>query len=147
MKISILDKLPDEEDEIIIKCDSLDDDLRLLIERIKNRRQKINFLKDSKIIFAELSEILYFESVDDKVFAYTREEVIRLEGSLNSFIGEVQGDLFFRCSKSMIINVNKVSALKSLSSNRIDATMENGEHIMISRRYASDFRRLLRGYK
>ena len=47
----------------------------------------------------------------------------------------------------MIINLNRVSALKSLSSNRIDATLENGEHIMISRRYASDFRKLLRGYK
>jgi DNA-binding LytR/AlgR family response regulator len=76
MKISILDKLPDEEDEIIIKCDSLDDDLRLLIERIKNRRQKINFQKDSKIIFTELSDILYFESVDDKVFAYTQDQAL-----------------------------------------------------------------------
>ena len=45
----------------------------------------------------------------------------------------------------MIINVGKVRALKSLSSNRIDATMEGGEHIMISRRYAVDFRRLLKG--
>ena len=45
----------------------------------------------------------------------------------------------------MIINVNRVIALKSLSSNRIDATMEGGEHIMISRRYTVDFRRLLKG--
>lgn len=52
---------------------------------------------------------------------------------------------FFRCSKSMIININRVERLKSLPSNRIDATMQGGEHIMISRTYASDFRRLLRG--
>ncbi|MBR6396195.1 MAG: LytTR family transcriptional regulator DNA-binding domain-containing protein, partial [Lachnospiraceae bacterium] len=54
-------------------------------------------------------------------------------------------DSFFRCSKSMIINVGRVASLKSLPSNRIDATLENGEHIIISRRYAAEFRRFLKG--
>jgi DNA-binding LytR/AlgR family response regulator len=45
----------------------------------------------------------------------------------------------------MVINVGRVKALKSLSSNRIDASMEGGEHIIISRRYPSEFRRLLKG--
>ncbi|MBQ6796470.1 MAG: LytTR family transcriptional regulator DNA-binding domain-containing protein [Clostridia bacterium] len=52
---------------------------------------------------------------------------------------------FFRCSKSVIININKVKKLKSLASNRIGATMCSGEHIMISRTYASDFRKRLKG--
>jgi len=45
----------------------------------------------------------------------------------------------------MIINIDKVKELKSLSSNRIDALLINGEHILISRTYASDFRKRLRG--
>ena len=53
MKITILDKLPEEEDEIIIKCENLDEDIRLLIERIKNHKQKINFQKDAKIVFTD----------------------------------------------------------------------------------------------
>ena len=93
----------------------------------------------------ELGEILYLESVDDKVFAYTKDQVIRIDGSLNSFLLEVADETFFRCNKSMVINVNRVVSLKSLSSNRIDVTMEGGEHIMISRRYAVAFRRLLKG--
>ena len=52
---------------------------------------------------------------------------------------------YFRCSKSMIINVNKVEMLKSMPSNRIDATLVSVEHIIISRTYASDFRKLLKG--
>jgi len=83
--------------------------------------------------------------VDDKVFAYTDEKVLKIDGTLNSFLMEIQDESFFRCSKSMVINVNRVTSLKSLSSNRIDATMEGGEHIIISRRYASEFRRLLKG--
>ena len=51
---------------------------------------------------------------------------------------------FFRSSKSMIINIDKVDSLSSLPSNRIDARLVNGEHIIISRTYASDFRRILK---
>ena len=90
-------------------------------------------------------DILYLESVDDKVFAYTSDKVVRLDGTLNSFMIETGDETFFRCSKSVVINVNRVKSLKSLSSNRIDATMEGGEHIIISRRYASEFRKFLKG--
>lgn len=104
MKISILDKLPDEEDEIIIKCDKLDEDLRLLIEKIKNRSQKINFLKDSKIIFAELSDILYFESVDDKVFAYTLDQVLETKLKLYQLEEDYLPQDFLRVNKAVIMS-------------------------------------------
>ncbi|MBR5967721.1 MAG: LytTR family transcriptional regulator DNA-binding domain-containing protein [Lachnospiraceae bacterium] len=90
-------------------------------------------------------DVLYLESVDDKVFAYTPDKVVRIDGTLNSFMIENDEDIFFRCSKSIVINVNRVTSLKSLASNRIDATMDGGEHIIISRRYASEFRRFLKG--
>ena len=90
-------------------------------------------------------DILYLESVDDRVFAYTQDAVVRIDGTLNSFMIETGDETFFRCSKSVVINVNRVKSLKSLSSNRIDATMEGGEHIIISRRYASGFRKFLKG--
>ncbi len=100
---------------------------------------------DDKDVKLDPADILYIESVDDKVFAYTPENVVRIDRTLSSFVIEVSDEAFFRCSKSMVLNVNRVTSLKSLSSNRIDATMEGGEHIIISRRYASEFRRLLKG--
>ena len=52
---------------------------------------------------------------------------------------------FFRCSKAMVLNVYRIEKLQSLSGNRIDATMDNGEHVIISRRYAKELRVLLKG--
>lgn len=52
---------------------------------------------------------------------------------------------FFRCSKSMILQMNHINSLRSLSGNRIDAEMENGEHVIISRAYAVAFRKKLKG--
>ena len=93
-----------------------------------------------------VKDILYIETVDDKTFAYTLKEVVRLEYSLTAVLEKLSDISFFRCSKSMIINIDKVERLKSLPSNRIDATMQGGEHIIISRTYATDFRkRLMKG--
>ena len=69
MKVTILEKKTDEEDELIVRCDYLDESLTKLINQFKTGKGKMNFYKDSKIVFVEPEEILYFESVDDKVFA------------------------------------------------------------------------------
>ena len=143
MKISILDKLPDEEDEIIIKCDSLDDDLRHLIERIKNRRQKINFLKDSKIIFAELSEILYFESVDDKVFAYTLDQALETKLKLYQLEEDYLPQEFLRVNKAVIMNLNMVESLAPAFGGRFEATLKNSYKVIISRNYVPELKKKL----
>lgn len=144
MKIDI-QKIDSGEESVTIRYKTLSPDLKRIIGILEKSENKLWGKADTETVNISISSILYLESVDDKLFAYTGNKVVRLDGTLNSFITEISDETFFRCSKSMVINVNKVKSLKSLSSNRIDATMESGEHIIISRRYASDFRRLLKG--
>ena len=101
--------------------------------------------KEGTQIVVDVKQILYIESVDRKTFVYLEEDIVRVEYTLTQLEKILNSIRFFRCSKSMIINIEKVNALDSLASNRIDATMCNGEHIIISRTYASDFRRRLKG--
>ena len=135
MKITILDKAPEEEDEIIIKCENLDDDIRLLIERIKNHRQKISFQKDSKIVFSELSEILYFESVDDKVFAYSADDVLETKSKLYQLEEDFLPQNFLRVNKAVIMNLDKVESLSPAFGGRFEAVLKNGYKVIISRNY------------
>jgi len=51
---------------------------------------------------------------------------------------------FFRCSKSMVINIYSIKNLKSELGNRIDAELSNHEHIIISRHFAKHFRSILK---
>ncbi len=146
MKVDIL-KISDGEESIVIRYREMTPSVNKIISILQNEKTKIWGKTHDQNVCIQTEEILYLESVDDKVFAYTENCVLRIEGSLNSFIMEMQDESFFRCSKSMIINVNRVVSLKSLSSNRIDATMEGGEHIIISRRYAVAFRKLLKGVR
>ena len=138
-------KITEGEESIVIRYKDLSPTVSKIIGILEGGEGKLWGRTESGSVSIELGDILYLETVDDKLFAYTTDVVARIEGSLVSFMNEVKDETFFRCSKSMIINIGKVRALKSLSSNRIDATMEGGEHILISRRYAVDFRRLLKG--
>ena len=144
MKIDIA-QIKDGEESVTVRYISRTPVINSIIRILEDENGKIWGRTDERSVCVNINDILYLESVDDKVFAYTGEHVLRIEGSLYSFINSVNDDVFFRCSKSMIINVNRVVSLKSLSSNRIDATIEGGEHIVISRRYASEFRKFLKG--
>lgn len=144
MKIDIR-KIESGEDEIIIRYREETEQIRAVLDVLRCEGEKLYGKKDGDTVSVIPGDILYIESVDDRSFAYTACDVIRLEGSLTGIIQKLNDDRFFRCSKSMIINIDKVERLRSLSSNRIDATMEGGEHILISRTYASEFRRILKG--
>jgi DNA-binding LytR/AlgR family response regulator len=144
MKIDIK-TIKEGEESITVRYFEPNPTVERIIGILQNEEYKVWGKTDGMTICIEPKDILYLESVDDKVFAYTKDAVARIEGSLYSFSSSVNDDSFFRCSKSMIINVGRVASLKSLPSNRIDATLENGEHIIISRRYAAEFRRFLKG--
>lgn len=144
MKYTI-EYIPQGEEEVILRCHSPSAEMEQLIRYLESQNRKLIGNKDGIRTVVEQPEILYVESVEGKTFAYTESEVFQMEYSLahmEQLLGTVN---FIRCSKSMILNIDKVRELRSLASNRIEATMCNGERIRISRTYASDFRRRLRG--
>lgn len=144
MKYTV-NKIENGEDELILNYRKGGPEVdAVLLFMNKRQRRIVGKAGDLQVVISP-DELLYAESVDGKTFVYTADSVLQTDMSLQgltAFLDDVQ---YFRCSKSMIVNIDRVAKLKSLSSNRIDVTVENGEHIMISRTYASDFRRLLRG--
>ncbi len=143
MKIQI-EQITSGEDEITIKYRKLTPKIQRILDVVNAGSTKLYGKLEGETVSINPSDILYIESVDEKTFAYTKKDVVRLDGSLAGMLEVLDDIRFFRCSKSMIINIEKVERLKSMSSNRIDATIEGGEHVMISRTYASEFRKILR---
>lgn len=144
MRFSVC-QISEGEDELILKYRQMSSEVEEVLAFMERHEKKLVGTIDGETIIFQPEEILYIEKVDDKTFAYTLEHVIQMDVSLSMAEMILDDESFFRCSKSMIINVNRVERLKSLPSNRIDATLQSGEHIIISRTYASDFRKLLRG--
>ena len=133
------------DDELILNYKQINAEVEAVLAFMEKHQKKLVGNSEGETIIFSPQEILYIEKVDEKTFACTMDKVIQLDVSLATAELILDDESYFRCSKSMIVNVNKVEKLKSMPSNRIDATLVSGEHIIISRTYASDFRRLLKG--
>lgn len=146
MKYTIrIRKITEGEEEVIIHYIEMTPEIERMIRLLHGEQRKLIGWDEKTSVILEPQDILYIESVDGRTFAYMEKQVLKLEDTLNQ-LEQILNDInFFRCSKSMIINIDKVRTLRSMPSNRIDATMQNGEHIVISRTYASDFRKRLKG--
>ena len=147
MKITILAKAPGEEDEIIIKCDNPDQSVFGLVNKIQsqgqNQNSKMAFYKDGQICLVEQKEIFYFESVDDVVFAYTKDEVFETKSKLYQLEFELPVNKFFRANKAVIVNVDKIKKLSPAFNGRFEATLKNDFKVIISRNYVPKLKELL----
>ncbi len=143
MKITILDKQPDEEDEITVKCDTLDENIVRLLNSFKSGKEKIIFYKDGKIILADPKDIFYFESVEDRVFAYTKDSVYETKDKLYQLEQELSPHDFMRASKASILNLNKIESLSPAFGGRFEAALKNGCKIIISRMYVNALKEML----
>lgn len=143
MKITIETPRPGEEDEIIVRCAALDEQLMKLIYALKMRQDKIIGYVEDKIVKLEPKEIFYFESVDNKVFAYTDKGVYEVRRKLYEIEEDFTHMDFLRISKSSIVNVAKIAYLRPIFNGRFEAKLKNDEKIIISRQYIVDLKKKL----
>ncbi len=135
MRITIIDPSPGEEDEIIVKCREVSDDLQQLLNLIKQGGNKINGYKDGKIHLLQPAEIFYFESVDQRVFAYCKADVYEIKSRLYELEMQLSAKNFLRVTKSLILNLDQIKQLSPAFSGRFEAQLKNGEKVLISRQY------------
>lgn len=135
MKITIMDRQDGDEDEIIIKCRQMDEQLLKLVYALKAGHEKITAVKDGSIVQVSPGEIYYFEAVDNRVFLYLEKNVYETKRKLYELEKQFEGTDFLRVSKSTILNLTKVKCLSPGLNGRFEAQMKNGERIVISRQY------------
>ena len=144
MKLT-LQQITKGQEEVIVRYFERNEEIDSLIRRIEQKNDKILVVKEDKKILIKPSDVLYLESVDNAVYLYTEGEVGKTSLTLATAESMYAEEGFFRCSKSMVINIYHISYLKSIPGNRVDVTMDNGEHVIISRRYVKTLRSILKG--
>ncbi|EPY09129.1 histidine kinase [Paenibacillus sp. E194] len=143
MKISIEEIDIQKEEEIIIRCHEVTDEIMSLIQRIKLKNKMLMGFQEDTIHQIKLSDVYYFESVDNKVFMYCKDKVFEAKQKLYELEQIVEGKKFFRASKSSILNIAKISYIKPSISGRFEARMDNGETVMVSRQYVPILKSML----
>lgn len=144
MKVIIENPPPGGEEEIIIRAYHLDERITELIQRLKTDSEKLTgYHSDGSISLIRNEDIFYFESVDNKVFAYSANDVTELKLKLYELERRFSGTDLIRISKSMILNLSKVSRFAPSVSGRFEAILLNGEKVIISRQYVPDIKKRL----
>ncbi|MDE6593375.1 MAG: LytTR family transcriptional regulator [Oscillospiraceae bacterium] len=143
MKIIIETPPQDAEDEIIIRCHELDEEVMSLIYALKQGRTRITAYSGKTILQLSPKDIYYFESVDNKVFAYCEKEVYEVKEKLYEIETIYSKTDFQRISKSVIVNISRIESVAPTLGARLEANLQNGERVIISRQYVPNLKKKL----
>lgn len=141
MKIEIKEGFP--EVEITIKCPEATEDIRRIETLLYGHGQRLPCVKDGSTHFIEKHDVLYFESVDKRSYLYTADAIYEAGFKLYE-IEELLSDMgFIRTAKAQILNMAKIESLCPDFGGRIEAVLNNGEKVIVSRQYAKTLKERL----
>ena len=125
------------ENEVILRCPALDEEMLGILTLLRSGLQRLCVWDDSRrTTLLTPHEVVYCETVDDRVFVYTGRAMYQTAlglGELESRYGSLG---FFRAGKSAVVNLHHIRTLKSRPGGRVEILLETGEKLMASRHYA-----------
>ena len=145
MKLEIR-KVPEEEPEMVeIRYHWITDEIQEIVSFVKSRQGRLSATRDGKRFEVPVSDLFYAESVDDRVFLYTCSDSYEIRMKLYELEETLKNKNFLRNSKSMLVNLMKISCVRPAMNGRFSAILKNGEEIIISRKYVPELKRVLKG--
>lgn len=131
-------KSPNEEG-VTLQYIRLTKDFEEIKEYVQHKGEAlIGYTQNKERASVRVEDILYFETVDGRVFAYTVDSVYEIKGRLYQVEEKVSRRTICRASKAMLVNVEHITSVRTALNGRLYARMENGEEILITRRYARE---------
>jgi len=145
MKIRVNESPEFKEIEVVINCEAKN-------EHVLEIEQSLTFL--NKLVTGKIegrsytlspNKIYYFESIDDKVFAYTKENVYEISLKLYQLEEIFENTPLTRINKNTILNLRKIKTFVASLNGRMEAVLLNGEKMIVSRKYVPAIKHLLGG--
>ncbi len=141
MKIT-LQHLDDIETEIIIKGNVATNEVQQIIALLNNSSvsSKIVLYDTETEIFADITEVHYFEIIDRKSFAITAKGKYICKHTLGEISALYKKQGIAQINKSTLVNVKHVKSLAAEFSGNYTVNITNGEQLIVSRFYMKAFR-------
>ena len=138
MKIRIeLDEQITEE-EVVIRCQSLTEEIQDIQRAIRDRiskKQRLVFYKGDTEYYLPLDSILFFETEEKNVCAHTADNVYQVRYRLYE-LEEILPGHFMRISKSTILNTDKVLSIsRNLTASSVVEFWNTHKQVYVSRYY------------
>lgn len=142
-KITKIDR--DKPESLEIRCHSISDEVREIVDFVKSRQGKLTAIADERQFEIAITDIYYIESVDNHNFIYTKDKVYETKQKLYELEKLLTDKRYLRVSKSALLNLMKVDSIKPALNSRFTAVLFSGEQIVISRKYVPALKKALKG--
>ena len=140
MKIRI-EHAPLEENEVILRCTQLDDEMLRVLSLLRSGMQKLLVWNEHReMLPLSVSKVVYCETVEEKTFVYTHDGIYQTALSLAE-LEDRWGDLgLFRAGKSSVVNLHEIQKLKNCGSGRMPRHCRSSGRGWEHRRYTDKYR-------
>ena len=145
MEIKVFKVGKEKPEEVEIRCHELTEEVREIVAFVKTRQGQLTGMQDGKQFEIAVTDLLYVEAVDNKVFLYTQKQAYETRQKLYELEELLREKYFLRVSKSLLLNLMKVQSLRPAMNGRMLAVLKGGEEIIITRKYVADLKKALRG--
>ena len=129
---------------VIIEYPKLDTRTQKLIRKIKSLDLKVSGTSNGTVFQIPVSDICYAESLERKTFLYTEKDVYLTDKKLYELEEQLREAGIIRISKSCLMNVDMLDSVKRLTNSQLEATLQNGEKLIVARTYLKQIKNRLR---
>ncbi len=132
-----------EETEIVIKGDVTSYEVETILQflKSKNKSKKLFLYNEDEQYLVDISEIVYFEACNNKINAFTQNNVYSTKLKLYELKEKLSAFQFAQINKSVIVNIDYVKSVQAEFSGNYSLRLKNKKEILtISRKFFKEFK-------
>lgn len=145
MDINITEIEKHERERLEIYCYEINSEITELVRFVKSRQGQLTGVVEGTQYEVPISDVFYIEGVDNRVFIYCENQVYETRQKLYELEEALKEKHFLRVSKSVLLNLMKIEAIKPSLNSRFVAVLQNGEQVIVSRKYVPELKKALKG--
>ena len=141
-------KIGEQLEEVVeVQCHKVTEEVKEIVHFVKSRQGQLTGNIDGRQYEIAVMDIYYIEAIDNKTFIYSSKDVYESKERLYALESELEDKSFLRVSKSILLNLMKVTSIQPGFNSRFIAVLQNGEEVIISRKYVPALKEKLAGGK
>lgn len=133
-----------EEERIDIFYHEMTPVLQKVASVVKGEKPVLTGTREEEKELLDIEDIYYFDTVDRRCFAYTKDKTYQLSKTITALEQELSPYGFVRINKANLVNIYQIKKIRPEPNMRISAVLRNGEKLQINRSYKHSFEEYLK---
>ena len=129
---------------VIVEYPEYDQTVERLVNKIRNLSISFTGKADGKTFSIDISDIYYIENVERKIFLYSKKDVYRFDGNMTDIESAITDTDLVRISRTCFMNVSHLREIMQMKNSHLEAVLDNGEKLIVSRKYLKDIKKIFR---